>query len=324
MKRWISAAALGGSLLMAPFAQAQQALVFGGSDAVGTVIDRTNAMFTKLVNERAAGKVKINFIQGEQLGSDVQVVEQMMKGSVAMYGDVLDWYANWVKDFSVLAWGFTFRDNDHYQKFLDSPTFAAMADELRTKQGLRILASAPTQPRVLFAKKPVNTPDDLKDVKMRVPEIKTYLNLWTTLGTKPARVAWAEVFLGLKTGVIDAAEGPIGSAYAQKFHQAATNVMRTDHLMSSQHITINEKVYQSLPADVQKIMVDAARESIAWGRKEAEAETEQVVAKMAAEGAKVINLNRAPFADRAISGVAGMEKDGAWSAGLYQKIRDIK
>lgn len=324
MKRWISAAALGGSLLMAPFAQAQQALVFGGSDAVGTVIDRTNAMFTKLVNERAAGKVKINFIQGEQLGSDVQVVEQMMKGSVAMYGDVLDWYANWVKDFSVLAWGFTFRDNDHYQKFLDSPTFAAMADELRTKQGLRILASAPTQPRVLFAKKPVNTPDDLKDVKMRVPEIKTYLNLWTTLGTKPARVAWAEVFLGLKTGVIDAAEGPIGSAYAQKFHQAATNVMRTDHLMSSQHITINEKVYQSLPPDVQKIMVDAARESIAWGRKEAEAETEQVVAKMAAEGAKVINLNRAPFADRAISGVAGMEKDGAWSAGLYQKIRDIK
>jgi TRAP-type transport system periplasmic protein len=324
MKRWISAAALGGSLLMAPFAQAQQALVFGGSDAVGTVIDRTNAMFTKLVNERAAGKVKINFIQGEQLGSDVQVVEQMMKGSVAMYGDVLDWYANWVKDFSVLAWGFTFRDNDHYQKFLDSPTFAAMADELRTKQGLRILASAPTQPRILFAKKPVNTPDDLKDVKMRVPEIKTYLNLWTTLGTKPARVAWAEVFLGLKTGVIDAAEGPIGSAYAQKFHQAATNVMRTDHLMSSQHITINEKVYQSLPPDVQKIMVDAARESIAWGRKEAEAETEQVVAKMAAEGAKVINLNRTPFADRAISGVAGMEKDGAWSAGLYQKIRDIK
>lgn len=324
MKRWISAAAFGSALLVAPFAQAQQALVFGGSDAVGTVIDRSNAMFTKLVNERAAGKVKINFIQGEQLGNDVTVIEQMMKGSVAMYGDVLDWYANWVKDFSVLAWGFTFRDNDHFQKFLDSPTFAAMAEELRTKQGLRILASAPTQPRVLFAKKAVSTPDDLKDMKMRVPEIKTYLNLWQAMGTKPARVAWAEVFLGLKTGVIDAAEGPIGSAYAQKFHQAATNVMRTDHLMSSQHITINEKVYQALPPDVQKIMVDAAREAIAWGRKEAEAETEQVAAKMAAEGAKVITLNRAPFADRALAAVAGMEQDGAWSKGLYQRIRDIK
>ncbi|MEO6271448.1 MAG: TRAP transporter substrate-binding protein DctP, partial [Lautropia sp.] len=172
-------------------AQGQTTLTLGGSDAIGTTIDRGNAMFTKLVNERAAGKIKINFIQGEQLGNDVQVIEQMMKGSVQIYGDVLDWYSNWVKDFSIFAWGFTFRDNDHYQKFLDSDTFAKMAEELRTKQGLRILASVPTQPRVLFAKKPVNTPEDLIDIKMRVPEIKTYLNLWTTLGTKPSRVAWA-------------------------------------------------------------------------------------------------------------------------------------
>ena len=220
-------------------ANAQTTLTLGGSDAIGTTIDRGNAMFAKLVNERAAGKVKINFIQGEQLGNDVQVIEQMMKGSVQVYGDVLDWYANWVKDFSIFAWGFTFRDNDHYQKFLDSDTFTKMAEELRTKQGIRILASAPTQPRVLFAKKPINTPDDLRDIKMRVPEIKTYLNLWTTLGTKPSRVAWAEVFLGLKTGVIDATEGPISSAYAAKFHNAAPNMMRTDHLVSSQHITIN-------------------------------------------------------------------------------------
>ncbi len=324
IKGLAGAFALGAAMSTAPVARAQPALVFGGSDAVGTVLDRTNAMFTRLVNERAAGKVKINFIQGEQLGNDVQVIEQMMKGSVAFYGDVLDWYANWVKDFSVLAWGFTFRDNDHFQKFLESPTFAAMAEELRTKQGLRILAAAPSQPRILFAKKAVQTPDDLKDVKMRVPEIKTYLNLWQAMGTKPARVAWAEVFLGLKTGVIDAAEGPIGSAYAQKFHQAATSVMRTDHLLSSMHITVNDKVFSSLPPDVQKIMVDAAREAVTWGRKEAEAETDDVTRKMASEGAKVVPVNRAPFAERATAAVEAMEKDGAWSAGLYKRIADIR
>ena len=81
MKMWLSAISLAVGLLAPGLSQAQQTLTFGGSDAVGTVIDRTNAMFAKLVNERAAGKVKINFIQGEQLGSDVQVIEQMMKGS---------------------------------------------------------------------------------------------------------------------------------------------------------------------------------------------------------------------------------------------------
>ncbi len=310
--------------LIAPAAGAQTTLTFGGSDAIGTTIDRGNAMFAKLVNDRAAGKLKINFIQGEQLGNDVQVIEQMMKGSVHLYGDVLDWYANWVKDFSIFAWGFTFRDNDHYQKFLDSQTFARMSEELRTKQGVRILAGVPTQPRVLFAKKPVNSPADLIDIKMRVPEIKTYLNLWTTLGTKPSRVAWAEVFLGLKTGVIDATEGPISSAYAAKFHNAAPHMMRTDHLVSSQHITINEKTYQSLSPELQKILTEAAKEAVAWGRQESEKETELLTSKIAAEGAKVIKPERGPFADKAVAAVQKMEEDGAWSKGLWQQIRDIK
>ena len=198
-------------------AQAQTTLTFGGSDAIGSILDKQNISFTKCVNDRGANKLKVNFIQGEQLGTDMQVIEQMMQGSVQIYGDVLDWYANWVKDFSILAWGFTFRDADHMQKFIDGPLYAAMAEKLRKEQGLRILAAAPTQPRILFSKKPVSNLADLNGVKMRVPEIKTYLMLWETLGTKPSRLAWGEIYLGLKTGVVEAAEGPISSAYSAKF-----------------------------------------------------------------------------------------------------------
>ena len=125
MRRLLAGLMTAAALVAATAAQAQQTLILGGSDAVGSVIDRANAMFTKLVNERAGGKLKINFIQGEQLGSDMQVIEQMMRGSVHVYGDVLDWYANWVKDLSVLAWGFTFRDMDHMAKFLESDTYKA-------------------------------------------------------------------------------------------------------------------------------------------------------------------------------------------------------
>ncbi|MEQ1807742.1 MAG: TRAP transporter substrate-binding protein, partial [Burkholderiaceae bacterium] len=221
----------GGLLLAAPL-HAQTTLTLGGSDALGSILDRQNLRFTACVNDKGANKIKVNFIQGEQLGSDVQVIEQMMQGSVHIYGDVLDWYANWVKDYAILAWGFTFRDADHMQKFLDSPTYAAMAEKLRKEQGLRILAAAPTQPRILFSKKPIGSLADMNGVKMRVPEIKTYLTLWETLGTRPSRLAWGEIYLGLKTGVVEAAEGPISSAYAAKFHEAATNVIRTDHLMS--------------------------------------------------------------------------------------------
>ena len=116
-------------------ARAQTTLTLGGSDAIGSLLDRQNALFTKLVNERAAGKLKINFIQGEQLGNDQQVIEQMIAGSVHIYGDVLDWYANWVKDFAIMGWGFTFRDTDHLQKFTESAAYQKLAEELRSIPG---------------------------------------------------------------------------------------------------------------------------------------------------------------------------------------------
>ena len=312
-----------GSLLLAAGAQAQTTLTFGGSDALGSILDRQNVRFTACVNDRGAGKVRVNFIQGEQLGSDVQVIEQMMQGSVQIYGDVLDWYANWVKDYAILAWGFTFRDADHMQKFLDSPTYVAMAERLRKEQGLRILAAAPTQPRILFSKKPVGSLNDLSGVKMRVPEIKTYLTLWETLGTRPSRLAWGEIYLGLKTGVVEAAEGPISSAYSAKFHEAATYVIRTDHLMSSAHITVNDKAYSALPTDAQKVLSDCATEAVRNTRLTAQQETEDVVRKMSAEGAKVGNIDKGPIQQRAKDGVAKMEKEGAWSPGLWDQIQKL-
>ena len=129
---------------------------------------------------------------------------------------------------------------------------------------------------------------DLTGVKMRVPEIKTYLTLWETLGTRPSRLAWGEIFLGLKTGVVEAAEGPISVGLCRQVPRGgAKHVIRTDHLMSSAHITINEKAFTALPAGHAEAVTDCAVEAVQNTRKTAQAETEDVVRKMAAEGAKV-------------------------------------
>jgi TRAP-type C4-dicarboxylate transport system substrate-binding protein len=323
MRRIALALALGLASAGSPPASAQT-LILGGSDAIGSIVDRTNALFTRTVNERARGRVTINFIQGEQLGNDVQVIEQMMRGGVQVYGDVVDWYSNWVKDLAVLAWGFTFRDFDHQARFLESELFRGYADELRTRHNIRILAAMPSQPRVLFAKRAVPTPAELRGLKMRVPDIRAYLLLWQTLGTQPARVAWAEVFLGLRTGVIDGAEGPILSAMSARFHQAANHVMRTDHVISAGQISIHEPTFQRLPADVRAILEDAAREAMAWQRRQSEAEMEQAFDQMRREGATIVVVDKAPFAQAALEGVAQMERDGVWSAGLFQRIQEIR
>lgn len=324
MKMFSAAAAVAAVLLAASPGQAQQTLILGGSDTIGSLIDRMNLRFTELVNERAAGRLNIQFIQGEQLGNDMQVIEQMMGGGVHIYGDVLDWYANWVQDLSVLAWGFTFRDLDHLAAFLDSDVFAPYAEEMRTKHNVRILAAGPTQPRVLFAKKEIRTPDDLVGVKMRVPDIRAYMLLWQTLGTSPARVAWAEVYLGLRTGVIDATEGPVLSAFTANIHEAAPFVMKTEHVISSLHISMNEATFAALDPELQQILTEAAREAVQWARGQSLVEIEEVYGKMEAAGATVIEVDKAPFAEKALSGVATMEADGVWSPGLFARIQEIR
>src|SRR6185295_18772043 len=305
-------------------AQAQKTLTLGGSDSIGSILDRQNDHFTKLCNERAAGKLKINFIQGEQLGNDMQVIEQMMQGSVQIYGDVLDWYANFVKDYAIFGWGFTFRDIDHLEKFVAGPVHAKMAEELRTKSGIRILAATGLQPRVLFANKQVAKIEDMSGIKMRVPEIKVYVKLWETLGARPSRLAWAEVFLGLKNGVVDAAEGPVSAAFAAKFHEAAKHIIRTDHIYSSAHITINEKAYQDLGPELQQIILTAAKEAVTWTRDQSNKDTEDALAKMAAAGATLHKIDASPIRARSEAAVADMEQDGAWSAGLWKSIQAIK
>lgn len=299
-------------------------LRFGGSDPGRGILDRTTMKFVELSEQRSGGRLKWDYFCCDQLGGDIAQIEQMMANSIQAYGDVLDWWANWVKDFAIFGWGFAFRDPDHFVKFLDSPTYREMAERLRSQNGLRILAAGPTEPRMLWVKKPVAKLDDLKGMKMRVPEIKAYLMVWEALGTKPTRVTWGEVYLALKTGVVEGAEGPISATYGVKFHEAAPHGYLTNHILSSAHITINEKTYQSLPPDLRKVVEDAAREAVAYARAESQKVADETLAKMRAEGARIGPLDTRAFQDRLREAAARAEAEGLWSKGLYQKVQDIR
>ncbi|WP_319559092.1 TRAP transporter substrate-binding protein [Marispirochaeta sp.] len=301
-------------------------MTFGEADSLGTPINLANALFCKLVTEKTDGMITVNHIAGESLGNDIQVIEQMMEGSVQFYGDVAGWYANWVKDLAILNWGFTFDDNDHVQRFFNSNSFEALSDELIENAGIKILGIAPTQPRILFSRKPVHTINDLNGLKMRVPDIRTYMLLWQTFETNPNRVAWGEVYLGMKTGLLEAAEGPIGAAYGAKFHESGPNVTLTNHLVSTYQVSMNNALFESLSPENQKILLEAGQEAADLAREVAEEGTIETLDKMVNEGATLIELTpeaRNAFVKKSTSAVETMENDGEWRKGLWQEVRDL-
>ena len=158
---------------------------------------------------------------------------------------------------------------------------------------------------------------------MRVPGIKAYVRLWETVGTIPTSVAWAEAFLALQTGVVDGAEADASGAYSQKFHIAAPNITMTNHIMSSLHISVNESKWKSMSKDEQAILKAAAEEAVRWASETAKGDSQSVLDKMIAEGAKVTEIDSTPFSAKAGEAVPSMEAEGLWSAGLWQSIRNL-
>jgi tripartite ATP-independent transporter DctP family solute receptor len=281
--------------------------------------------FANLVKERTKGEVQINPNPAGSLGNGLQMMEGVSIGTIDMVSAVLEWYAPFVKDVNVYVMGFTFRDGDHFKLFLNSPIFGDMKKQVEDKMKVKILAANwISMPRVLVSKKPVSTPKDIAGIKMRVPEIETYQKVWKGLGTNPTRVAWAEVFLALKLGTVDAAEGPLDQMYATKFYEAAPNITLTNHLQQAFTIGVNMAKFNSLSKANQDIIQAAAIESGDYFQKLVNEKFAAERPKMIAGGATISNVDVRPFQQMLAPVIADAEATGFWSKGLYQRVQDLK
>lgn len=323
MKHFILGAAAALSLATAAPALAATKLVVAGSEAVDSLLDRMAVRFADNLETMGGDMFDVNLIRGQSLGSAQQVMEQHQAGSIDVMYSRPDWFTSNLPDFQVMSWGFTFRDRDHLNAFLASDVFAGMNQQVIDKMGVRVLSAAADQPRILYSRNPVASIDDIQGIKMRVPGIKAYLALWEAEGAVPTQVAWAEAFLALNSGVVAAAEADASGAYSQKFHVAAANITRTNHVISALDLSVNEAKWQSLSAEEQDVLMRAAEEAVAWTSATGLEESESVLAKMIEEGATVSDIDRAPFRERAAAAVPELEDEGLWSAGLWQQIQDI-
>lgn len=327
MKRYVAiACALALGLSAATTAVAQKvSLNIASLEPVGAPSTLAVQHFANLVKERTKGEVQINPNPAGSLGNGLQMMEGVSIGTIDMVSAVLEWYAPFVKDVNVYVMGFTFRDGEHFKLFLNSPIFGDMKQQVEDKMKVRILASNwISLPRVLVSKKPVASPKDIAGIKMRVPEIETYQKVWKGLGTNPTRVAWAEVFLALKLGTVDAAEGPLDQIYATKFYEAAPNITLTNHLQQVFTIGVNLAKFNSLPKATQDVIQAAAVESGEYYQKLVNAKYQDERPKMLSAGATINNVDVKPFQQMLAPVIADAEATGFWSKGLYQRVQDLK
>ena len=114
--------------------------------------------------------------------------------------------------------------------------------------------------------RPIRTPADMKGMKIRVQETPLYVNMVKALGANPTPIAWTETYTALQTRVVDGQENPVPTILMAKLHEVQKYITLDGHVYGVDYFAVNEKFFQSLPADLQYILLDSAKIASGVGR----------------------------------------------------------
>src|SRR5665648_381832 len=290
----------------------------------GGPADENAKFFKKLVEERSKGQLEIQLFPSSQLGNEGDMIDGITIGSVdmALTGDgPINMF---VPEYAALNMPYAFRDLEHLQKVLNGPIGKEISDKIVEKKGARVLDWWTRGPRYLTANKEIKSPDDLKGIKMRVPELTVYTEAWKAMGAIPTPITFAELYSSLQQHVVDAQENPLELIYTSSFFETQKYLMKTKHVYGPYMLFISDKIMKSLPEDLQKIVTDSAKEAGQQEMKDTLKAEDKFLADLKAKGMTIVDVDANLFSDKIKDVPARLEKELKWKPGLYQAILDTK
>jgi tripartite ATP-independent transporter DctP family solute receptor len=252
--------------------------------------------FADLVKSRTNGKYEVKMFPSGQLGNEREMEEGLQVGNLDFTFGGSDVMSQFEPKMAVFALPFMFRDYDHSNAVLDGPVGKKVHEALRQK-GIRVLAAGAQGFRYVLTQKPINSVADMKNLKIRVPEGEVMLRLFQLIGASPVSIAWPETYMAAKNNVVDGLEGVPLVLLNFKMYETGKQVAKTRHVLATLNLVVSEKVFQALPADVQKIIEDSAKEAWRATRDEAKAGNEKAEAELAKLGVKFTSPDVKPFQD---------------------------
>ena len=290
----LAATAALGSLSVQSVHAAPQEIIFAISAATGSLQQATAAEFTRRANEKLAGKAEVKLFDNSQLGKDKDLMQKLKLGSVHLslpsstMSDVSP-------EFAVFDMPFLVKDRDHVAEIVDKMFWTEMAPKAEAK-GYQVLAVWENGVRnITNNQRPINTPADLKGLKIRTPQSTWRVRMFEAWGANPTPMAFSEVFVGLKTNVIDGQENPNTNIWGGKFHEVQKYLSVTGHVYTPAYITTGKTAFARLDPAIQKVLKDTAAEMATWARAKGAEEDTDLQAKLAAGGMQVNVADRASF-----------------------------
>src|SRR5687767_790674 len=273
---------------------AQMEIKLGHVGEPGSLFQKSADEFATRANAKLGNKAKVVVFGSSQLGGDKELLQKLKLGTVdlALPSTVM---SSEVDLFGIFEMPYLVKDREHMKRIERDVVWPSLVPEAE-KKGLAIVAVWENGYRhITNSKRAINVPDDLKGIKLRVPEGKWRVKMFQAYGANPSPMKFSEVFTALQTGVMDGQENPFTQIYSAKFQGVQKFISLTGHVYTPAYVTVGAKKWESLPADVRKILEDTAKETQAFVYETAAAEEKDLLEKLKSGGMQVNTPNKNAF-----------------------------
>jgi tripartite ATP-independent transporter DctP family solute receptor len=287
---------------------AEMTLKLGHLANKDNVWNKASLKFGEELSKLTDGRIKVQVFPNETLGKEMDLIKGMQLGTVDMTitGESLQ---NWAPLAALLAIPYAYPT----LKDMDAVASGDIGDKIEKqiieKARIRPIAYFARGPRDLTSNRPIKSPSDLKGMKLRVPNVPLFVDVWKALGARPTPMAFSEVFTSLQAGTIDGQENPLALIDSASFNEVQKYVNKTEHVRSWIYLTISEITWNKLSDADKKAVMQAAKVAQKYERKLFLADEARLTKTLQEKGMTFVDVDKKAFAAKAKDAVLANVSD---------------
>lgn len=249
--------------------------------------------FKDKLKEISNGTMDVEVYGDAQLGGEIEMFEAMKLGDLDMAMITNNYYSNFVKDFMVFDLPFIFADYDEEHLVVDDPEILGyLQDKVYEQHGVHLLTYADSGFRyVVNNRNPIRTVEDLKGLKIRLPESTLYVKTFEALGANPTTMAFSEATTAVQQKTVDGLEITASAIYSGSFYQICKYLSLTKHFCSPITLNMSDSTWNSLTEEQQGFVMEAAKQARDESRVKVIDNEQKLLDEMAASGCEVNPLD---------------------------------
>lgn len=275
------------------------------------------------IKEKTGGRVEIQSFPNGQLGSSRDMVESVASGALTMVTEGAAQLGQFVPQLSIIEAPYIWKDAAHMTRALKSPLMDELNKALVEKRGMRMIGVNYYGVRhVTSGKKPINSVEDMKGFKLRVPEVDTFRAMAEAWGARPTPLNFSELYLALSQGAVDGQENPLPTIASAKLAEVQKYLVLTAHIITPRLVIVNEAAWKKVPQADRDVIVAAVDKAATWQDNEILEQEKGLADSLGKAGMTVTTPDNEAFRKPVLASVPA-KFESKWGKGLWDRIQAL-